>query len=44
MQLTPGVLVQWLLVATLGDRSLGLGLLDRRLGQLGDPISGCDCV
>jgi hypothetical protein len=41
--LTPRVLVQRL-DATLGGRNLGLGIVDRRFGQLGDPISGCDCV
>ena len=29
--------------AILDGRSLGLGIVDCRLGQLGDPISGCDC-
>jgi hypothetical protein len=42
--LTPGVLVQRLFDATLGSRSLGPGIVDRSLGQLGDPISGGDCV
>jgi hypothetical protein len=30
--------------SALCGRGLGLGIVDRRLGQLGDPISGCDCV
>ena len=42
--LTPRVLVQRLFDATLGGRSLGLGLVDCRFGQLGDPIGGCDCI
>jgi hypothetical protein len=42
--LTPGVLVQRLFDATLGGCSLSLGIVDRRFGQLGGPISGCDCV
>ena len=42
--LTPRVLVQRLFYATLGGRSLGLGIVDRRFGQLGDPINGCDCI
>jgi hypothetical protein len=42
--LTPCVLVQRFLYATLGGRSLGLGVVDRRLGQLGDPINGCDRI
>jgi hypothetical protein len=42
--LTPGVRIQRLYGATLGGRSLSLGILDCRFGQLGDPISGCDCV
>jgi hypothetical protein len=42
--LTPRILVQWLFDAILGGRSLGLGIVDCRFGQLGGPISGCDCV
>ena len=42
--LTPRVLVQRLFDAGLGGRSLGLGIVDRRFGQLRDPFSGCDCV
>ena len=43
MHLSPRVLVQRLFDATpLRGRSLGLGIIDRRLGQLGDPINGCD--
>jgi hypothetical protein len=42
--LTPGVLGQRLFDATLGGRSLSLGIVDRRFGQLGDPINGCDGV
>jgi hypothetical protein len=41
--LTPRLLVQRLF-DTLGGRNLGLGIVDRRFGQLGGPISGCDCV
>ena len=41
--LASGVLVQRLF-DTFGGRNLGLGIVDRRFGQLGDPISGCDCV
>ena len=41
--LTPRVLVQRLF-DTLGGRNLGLGIVDRRFGQLGGPVSGCDCV
>jgi hypothetical protein len=42
--LTPRILVQWLFDAILGGGSLGLGIVDCRCGQLGGPISGCDCV
>ena len=41
--LAPRILVQRFFEAGLGGRSLGLGIVDRRFGQLGDPISGCDC-
>jgi hypothetical protein len=41
--LTPRVLVQRHLDPLCG-RNLGLGIFDRRFGQLGGPISGCDCV
>jgi hypothetical protein len=39
----PAVSVQRL-CDPLGGRNVGLGVVDRRFGQLGDPISGCDCV
>ena len=42
--LAPRILVQRFFEAGLGGRSLGLGIVDRRFGQLGDPISGCDGV
>src|SRR5215211_2436720 len=42
--LAPRILVRRLYDATLSGRSLGLGFVDRRFGQLGDAISGCDCV
>jgi hypothetical protein len=42
-QLTPRVLVQRPF-DTLGGRNLGLGIVDRRFGQLGGPISRCDCI
>jgi hypothetical protein len=47
--LTPRVLVQRLFDATLpassfGLGSFGLGIVDRRFGQLCDPFSGCGCV
>src|SRR5918993_5215319 len=38
------VLVQRLVDATLSGRRLGLGLVDRRLGELGNLISGSDAV
>jgi hypothetical protein len=41
--LTSRLLVQRLFDA-LGRCSLGLGILDRRFGQLGNPLSGCDRV
>jgi Phosphatidylglycerol lysyltransferase, C-terminal len=42
--LAPHVLGQRLFDAAFGGRSLCLGFVDRRFGQLGDPISGCHCV
>jgi hypothetical protein len=42
--LTPRVLIQRLLNATLGGRNLGLDIVERRFGQLGDPLCGCGCV
>jgi hypothetical protein len=42
--LTPRVLGLRLFDVTLGGRGLGLGIVDRRFGQLGDPIRGCDCI
>jgi hypothetical protein len=42
--LTPRVMVQWFVDATFGGCSLGLGIVDRRLGELGDSISGCSCI
>jgi hypothetical protein len=37
-------LVQCLLDAILGSGGLGFGIVDRRFGQLGDPISGCSRI
>jgi hypothetical protein len=42
--LTLRVLIQRLLNATLGGRNLGLDIVERRFGQLGDPLCGCRCV
>ena len=40
----PAGSAQRLLDATMGGRGLGLSIVDRRLGKLGNPISGRDCV
>jgi hypothetical protein len=42
--LTLRVLIQRLLNAALGGRNLGLDIVERRFGQLGDPLCGCGCV